>query len=156
MLQDRMGFSERRACRLAGQHRSTQRHEPPVAGDDVALRGELRRISCKRPRWGYRRAHQLLLEQGWEVNRKRTQRLWREEGLRVPRRRRKRQRLGESTVPAERLRAERPDHAWALDFQFDQTADARILKLLHVVDEFTREALAVECQRRIDADQTVA
>jgi putative transposase len=74
----------------------------------------------------------------------------------VPQRRRKRQRLGDSTVPAQRLRAEAPDHVWALDFQFDQTADGRILKLLHVVDEFTREALAIECDRRIDADKTVA
>ena len=74
----------------------------------------------------------------------------------MPQRRRKRQRLGDSTVPAERLRAEAPDHVWALDFQFDQTADGRILKLLHVVDEFTREALAIECHRRIDADKTVA
>src|SRR5947207_1608294 len=71
-------------------------------------------------------------------------------------RRRKRQRVGESIVPADRLQAEHPDHVWALDFQFDQTADARILKLLHVVDEFTREALAIECQRHIDADRTVA
>ncbi len=78
------------------------------------------------------------------------QRIWREEGLRVPQRRRKRQRLGHSTVPASRLRAERPDHVWAFDFQFDQTADGHILKLLHVVDEFTREALAICCERRID------
>jgi putative transposase len=84
------------------------------------------------------------------------QRLWREEGLRVPQRRRKRRRLGESTVPAERLSAERPDHVWALDFQFDQTADGRTLKLLNIVDEFTREALQMSCERRIDADQTVA
>ena len=90
-----------------------------------ALRAELREISRRRPRWGYRRAHQLLLDEGWELNRKRTQRLWREEGLRVPQRRRKRQRLGESTVPAERLRAEAPDHVWAIDFQFDQTADGQ-------------------------------
>ncbi len=93
---------------------------------------------------GYRRAHATLLQEGWSVNRKRVQRLWREEGLRVPVRRRKRRRLGSSTVPAKRLRAERPDHVWALDFQFDQTADGKILKLLHVVDEFTREALAIE------------
>jgi putative transposase len=73
----------------------------------------------------------------------------------VPRRRRKRLPLGDSTVPAERLRAERPDHVWALDYRFDQTADGRILKLLHVVGEFTREALAIECRRRIDADRTV-
>jgi putative transposase len=89
------------------------------------------------------------------VNRKRVQRVWREEGLRVTLKRRKRQRLGVSTVPAKRLAAERPDHVWALDFQFDQTADGRILKLLHVVDEFTREALTVECRRRIDADAIV-
>jgi transposase InsO family protein len=94
-------------------------------------------------------------KEGWSINRKRTQRLWREEGLRVPARRRKRQRLGISTVPADRLRAERPDHVWALDYQFDQTSDGKILKLLHVVDEHTREALAVRCERTIDADQTV-
>ncbi len=117
MLMDRQGLSERRACRLVGQHRSTQRREPLRAPDDDALRGRLREISRERPRRGYRRAHALLLEEGWEVNRKRVQRLWREEGLRVPRRRRKRQRLGDSTVPARRLRAERPDHVWALDYQ---------------------------------------
>jgi putative transposase len=157
MLRDRLGVSERRACRIVGQHRSTQRREACVAADDAALRGELRRISRERPRWGYRRAHALLRADGWEINRKRVQRLWREEGLRVPRRRRKRYRLGESTslVAASRLQAERPDHVWALDFQFDQTADGRILKLLHVVDEFTREALVIECRRRIDADHTV-
>ena len=156
MLQDRLGVSERRACRYAGQHRSTQRHERCVARDDGALRARLRELSRERPRWGYRRAHAMLCEEGWAVNRKRVQRLWREEGLRVPVRPRKRRRLGSSTVPAERLRAERPDHVWAIDFQFDQTADGKILKLLHVVDEFTREALAIECRRRIDADRTVA
>jgi len=120
------------------------------------LRARLREISRERPRFGYRRAHVRLVEEGWSVNRKRIQRLWREEGLRVPQRRRKRQRLGESTVPAARLAARCPDEVWALDFQFDQTADGRVLKLLHVVDEFTREALAIECQRRIDSDATVA
>jgi putative transposase len=155
ILKDRLGISERRACQIAGQHRSTQRREPCVAQDDAALRAWLRRFSRKRPRWGYRRAHSQLREEGWAVNRKRVQRLWREEGLRVPARRRKRQRLGDSTVPAKRLSAQRPDHVWALDFQFDQTADGRILKLLHIVDEFTREALEVGCERRIDADETV-
>ena len=156
MLQDRLGLSERRACRYVGQYRSTQRCEPCVAADDGALRGRLREISRERPRWGYRRAHATLRQEGWEVNRKRVQRLWREEGLRVTLRRRKRQRLGVSTVPAKRLTAEQPNHVWAIDFQFDQTADGGILKLLHVVDEFTREALAIECRRRIDADTTVA
>jgi putative transposase len=156
MLQDRLGLSERRACEIARQHRSTQRRESTLAADDGALRASLCELSRKRPRWGYRRAHAKLCQESWSLNRKRVQRLWREEGLRVPARRRKRQRIGGSTVPADRLAAERPDHVWALDFQFDQTADGRILKLLHVVDEFTREALAIECCRRIDADATVA
>ena len=120
------------------------------------MRAELREFSKGRPRWGYRRAHHHLREQGWEVNRKRVQRLWREEGLRVPQRKRKRRRLGESTVPAQRLRAERPNQVWAFDFQFDQTADGRVLKLLNVVDEFTREALEMLVERRIDADKSVS
>jgi putative transposase len=155
MLRDRFGVSERRACRIVGQHRSTQRRQGDPVDADMVLRALLREFSVQRPRWGYRRAHARLAELGHTVNRKRVQRLWREEGLRVPKRRRKRQRLGESTVPADRLRAQRPDHVWAIDFQFDQTADGRILKLLNIVDEFTREALAIHVARRIDSDQAV-
>jgi transposase InsO family protein len=143
MLQDRLGISERRACRYVGQSRSTQRREPIVAEDDAALRAQLRAFSRARPRWGYRQAHQHLREQGWSVNRKRVQRLWREEGLRVPQKLRKRQRVGESTVPGDRLRAQRPDHVWAFDFQFDVTDDGRAVKLLYVVDEFTLRAITV-------------
>jgi putative transposase len=156
MLRDRLHVSERWACQLVGQHRSTQRREPTPAADDEALRGALRAFSAKRPRWGYRQAHTHLRQQGWEINRKRVQRVWREEGLRVPQRTRKRRRLGDSTAPKERLRAERPGHVWAFDFQFDQTADGKALKLLNVVDEFTREALVMHTARSISADQTVA
>ncbi len=155
MLRDRFGVSERWACRVVGQHRSTQRREPVLAGDDHPLRAALREIVEKRSRWGYRRAHAQLLSDGWAVNRKRVQRLWREEGLRVPPRRRKRQRLGESTVPADRLRAERPDHVWAIDFQFDQAINGRAIKLLNIVDEFTREALAMDVATSITAGDTV-
>ena len=155
MLRDRLGVSERWACRVVGQHRSTQRHEPVLVGDDAVLRAQLRQFSGDRPRWGYRRAHHHLREQGWDVNRKRVQRLWREEGLRVPQRKRKRRRLGESTVPAQRLRAERPHHVWAFDFQFDQTADGRVLKLMNIVDEFTRESLVMLVARSLDADTVV-
>jgi putative transposase len=140
MLRDRLGVSERWACRVVGQYRSTQRHEPVRAADDAALRAELRKFSKDRPRWGYRRAHHELCAKGWEVNRKRVQRLWREEGLRV----------------AQRLRAERPNQVWALDFQHDQTADGRVIRLLNVVDEFTREALQMLVERSIDADRTVS
>ncbi len=94
--------------------------------------------------------------EGFDHNRKRTQRIWREEGLRVPKRARKRRRLGVSTAEGSaRLRAERPNHVWALDFQHDATTDGRELKFLNVVDEFTREALTICIERTIDADQTV-
>jgi len=157
MLCERLGLSERRACEIAGQHRSTQRYEPEVASDDQALRERLRGISRVHPRWGYRRAHAQLLLEGYDHhNRKRTQRIWREEGLRVPSKARKRRRVGASTAAAGRLSAERPNHVWALDFQHDATTDGRELKFLNVVDEFTREALAIECARSIDADETVA
>jgi transposase len=139
-LQRVFGVSQRWACRLVGQHRSPQRHQPVEPDRDRALRAELRRFSRAHPRWGYRRAHAGLRAQGWAVNRKAIPRRWREEGLRVPVRRRKRQRLGVSTCPADRLAAEHPHHVWALDYQFDQTADGRTLKLLNVVDEHTREA----------------
>jgi putative transposase len=155
MIVERFGLSERRACQITGQHRSTQRHQPRRDGArDDALRARLRKLSAEHPRWGYRLAWGRVRDEGWAVNRKKIQRLWREEGLRVPQRKRKRLRLGDSTVPAERLRAERPNHVWALDFQFDTTTDGRTLKLLHVVDEHTREALAIRVARSIDADHT--
>lgn len=156
MLQERLGYSERRACRIAGQHRATQRYAPIRHRSDDALRRQLREFSRVRPRWGYRRAWAVLRDQGWAVNRKKVQRLWREEGLRVPQQAKKRQRLGVSTVPADRLRATYPNQVWALDFQFDVTADGKVLKLLNVVDEHTREALAIVVDRSIDADRTVA
>jgi putative transposase len=154
-LQRVLGVSQRWACQLVGQHRSTQRHQPVQPDRDRDLRAELRKLGRAHPRWGYRRAYAQLRQAGWSVNRKAVQRLWREEGLRVPARRRKRQRLGSSSTPAARLVAEHPDHVWALDYQFDQTQDGRVLKLLNVVDEHTREALAISVNRRIDADATV-
>ena len=82
------------------------------------------------------------------------QRLWREEGLRVPQKTRKRRRTGDRE--AQWLRAERPNELWALDYQYDQTADGRMLRLLNIVDEFTREVLAIRVDRSITAEQTVS
>ena len=143
------------ACAIVGQHRSTQRYEPAEPDPDRSLRAELRGFAESHPRWGYRRAHAVLQRQGWAVNRKKVQRLWRQEGLRVPPKRRKRQRLGDSDTDAGLLRAQRPDHVWALDFQFDVTASGRKIKILHVLDEFTRESLADLVDHSIDADATV-
>lgn len=98
---------------------------------------------------------QIAVREGFRVNRKKVQRIWREEGLKVTRKARKRARVGESATDPKRLEATRPDHVWALDFQHDETADGRQLRLLNVVDEFTREVLAIEVDRSLTADRTV-
>ena len=158
MLVDRLGISERRACKIAGQHRSSQRYEPVTARDDAALRAALRAVpkAKHQARFGHRRAHAVLVADGWNVNRKRVQRLWREEGLRVPARKRQRQRTGESTAPDGRLVAQRPGHLWSIDFLSDSTTDGRQLRVLNVVDEFTRQAVVVHAARSITADDLVA
>jgi putative transposase len=156
MIQERHGFSERRACQLLDQPRSTQRRPPPVVPDEEErIRTRLRVLARERPRYGYRRMTALLREEGFCVNHKRIQRLCRDEGLRVVRRPKKRQRIGVSTVPADRLRSTRPDQVWAIDYCFDQTSDLRTLKILCITDEFTKEALAIEVDRSINADHTV-
>jgi putative transposase len=106
-------------------------------------------------RFGYRFAHTLVRRQGWLVNRKRVQRLWREEGLRVRPYAQKRRRVGMSTVPSRRLRAERPNQVWALDFIFDSTSDGRPIKALTMCDEHTRESVGRQLGRSITADDVV-
>jgi putative transposase len=156
MLVDRLGVSERRACRICGQHRSTQRHEALRTDTDRELRLRLRGLSREHPRWGYRRACRYLRTQGLLVNHKRVQRVWREEGLRVPPVRRKRRRVGTSTAGPVHFRAAWPDQVWSLDFQFDTTTDGRWFKILNVMDEHTREFLATRVERSIDSDGIVA
>ena len=156
MVRERFGVSERRACRVVGQHRSTQRSDPPPApSDEARLRAELRAFARRRPRWGWRRAAIHLRRAGWTVNNKRVRRLWRDEGLQVPIRRKKKRLSGiGANVGAMSLIA--PNGLWALDFQFDQTIDHRQVKLLNVIDEYTREALAIRVDHTITADDVVA
>lgn len=148
-------MSQRRACKAAGQHRSTQRLPKPVPTDlETQLRARLRAIAKKHPRWGWRKAHAIVRSEGFEVNKKRTRRLWREEGLKRPTKTRKRRRIGPQR--GERLEATQPDHVWALDFQYDVTSDGRQLRFLNVVEEFTREAFATKAARSFTADDTIA
>ena len=156
MLRDRFGVSERRACRVVGQHRSTQRLAPPAPPDDEAeLRQYLPDFARRRPRWGWRRAAVALRRDGWAVNNKRVRRLWRDEGLQVPQKAKKKRLTGIGAhVGAMSLIA--PDALWALDFQFDHLIDARQVKILNVIDEFTREALACDVEHSITADDVVA
>ena len=138
-LEGILEVSERRACAIIVQPRSTQRYRGRRRDKDAALAAELRRISAAHPRAGYRMATALLRRAGLEINAKRVQRLWRQEGLKVPRRQRKRQRLGSSESGTQRLRAERINQVWSYDFIFDQTEDGRRLKWLPICDEFSRE-----------------
>ena len=154
-LQYRFGVSERRACVVVGQNRSTQRKGPSVPqGLEQRLRAWLRAFSAPHPRWGWRRATTCARNAGFDVNRKRVQRLWRDEGLKVPYRRKKRPPLGIG-VQIGAFCPVRPNVVWAIDFQFDQTEDAKTLKLLNIIDEFTRECLAINVARSITADKLV-
>lgn len=107
------------------------------------------------PRYGYRRIGALLKAEGWSVNRKRVHRLWRSEGLKVPQKRHKKRRLGNSVNGITRRRAEHKDHVWCWDFIFDRTEDGRALKCLSIVDEFTRECLALEVGRGLKSGQVI-
>lgn len=155
-LRERFGVSERRACKVVGLNRSTQRlAPPPITDEEAELRAFLRQFSKERPRWGWRRAAKEARRQGRQVNDKRVRRLWHDEGLKVPYKRRKK-RLSGVGVHVGAMCPIRPNVLWALDFQFDTLADGRTIKMLNVIDEFTREALAIEVDRSIDADHVVA
>jgi putative transposase len=126
----------------------------PVIAEETQLRVWLRRFSTDRPRWGWRRAAKMARRAGWKVNNKRIRRLWCNQGLQVPQRRKKK-RLTGIGVAVGAMSPIRPNVIWAMDFQFDTTADGRTLKMLNVIDEFTREALAINVDRSIDADGVV-
>ena len=152
-LQGRFGVSQRRACRLTSQHRSSQRYRRRLVPEEALLRQRLQLLARRHPRYGYRRVQAILRREGWACNRKRVQRLWREEGLRLPAKTKKRRR-----GPRMRghLVAARPDQVWAIDFVSDRTADGRPLKILTVTDEHTHEALATPAARRMGADDAVS
>lgn len=144
-----------RAGRLGRAEARSARPPRLVLAPEQQLRFRLREISRYWPRFGYRFAHELLRREGRLVNRKRVQRLWREEGLRVRPYARKRRRVGASTVPTKRLRAERRNQIWALDFIFDSTSDGRPIKALTMCDEHTRESIGRQLGRSITADDVV-
>jgi putative transposase len=155
-LQKNFRVSERRACRVVDQPRSSQRYLSTKADKDAALTQMIVALSAQNPRYGYRRVWALLRREGWEVNKKRVHRLWREADLKVPaRRRRKRQRLGSSENGVARRRAEYLGHLWSYDFAMDATEDGRRLKMMPVVDEYSRECLALEVERSITSEEVV-
>ena len=154
-VQRTVGVSERRACKVIGQPRASQRYRPRKPDKDRRLRKRMRTLARRQRRYGHRRIWALLRREGWRVNRKHVQRLWREEGLQVLRRARKRRRLGSSDNSAARLQATHKNHVWSYDFIMDQTEDGRRLKMLPVLDEHTRESHAILIDRSIKAEDVV-
>jgi putative transposase len=158
-LERRCKVSERRACRVIGQHRSTQRYEPQPAELELRLVGRMNELAAEHPRYGYRRVWALLRSEGFQVNRKRVQRLWRLEGigcrrggrLRAARRRRGRPRTASWNRPASR-----PNEVWSDDFMSSITRDGRPLRILNVVDEHTRVAVGCRVARSIGANDVIA
>lgn len=150
-VQERFGFSQRQACRLVEAARSTIRYQG-CQRDDKSLRGRLRELAAQRPRFGYRRLHVLLRREGIRVNHKRVARLYRAEGLTVRRRRRK--------SPTRILRGRPPapegaNEQWAMDFLHDTVASGRTIRLLSVIDVFTREALILEVDTSLPGSRVV-
>ena len=134
---------------MLNQPRSTQRRKPKTPNDEPRLLKLIIDLATKFGRYGYRRITELLRREGWSVNHKRVERLWRREGLKVPQKQPKKRRLWLNDGSCVRLRPERPRHVWAYDFVHHRTHDGRAFRLLVVVDEFTRECLAIDVARRL-------
>ena len=148
-------MSERRACRVLGQSRSTHRRLPQMAEDERRLVARVTELARKYGRYGYRRITALLWQEGWRVNHKRVERIWRQEGLKVPKRQPKRGRLWLNDGSCVRKRPAYRNHIWAYDFLAERTEDGRPLRMLSVVDEFTRECLAIDVERRLNSEDVL-
>lgn len=151
-VRHRFALSERRACALVGVGRATARYRPRERPDDGVLRSRLLALAGERPRFGYRRLHALLRREGVVVNHKRVERLYREDGLAVRRRGRKRVARAGRGRPAP---PSRPNEQWALDFLSDALASGRRVRVLAVIDPYTREALAMEVDTSLPGERVV-
>jgi transposase InsO family protein len=142
-------MSERQACRLVNQWRATQRYQPRHRTDEDALTEAIIQLASEYGRYGYRRITALLQAAGWQVGKDRVQRIWRREGLKVPQKQRPRGRLWLNDGSCVRLRPERANHVWSYDFVSARTHDGRTIRMLTMIDEFTRECLAIRVARRL-------
>lgn len=146
-MRGRLQVSERRACLALGQARSTQRRKLRVRNDEQQLVTEIVELATRFGRYGYRTITGLLRLLGWRVNRKRVHRIWRQEGLKVPAKQPKRGRLWMNDGSCVRMRPEHKDHVWSYDFVHDRTHDERPLKILTLIDKYSRECLALRVAR---------
>ena len=148
-VREKLSVSERRACRVLSQARSTQRRRAILRDDEDALTGRIIQMASCYGRYGYGRIHALLGYEGWDVNHKRVERIWRREGLKVPKRQPKRGRLWLNDGSCVRLRSTHKDHVWSYDFIMDRTRDGRPIRMLTILDEYTRECLAIHAARSL-------
>ena len=143
-------------CRVLGQHRSTQRRTPTGRDDEERLIADIVELTRKYGRYGYRKIAELLRSTaGWVVNDKRVERIWRREGLKVPKKQPKRGRLWLNDGSCIRLRAERPNHVWSYDFVEDRTHEGRKYRMLNIVDEFTHECVAIRIDRKLKSTDVI-
>lgn len=142
-----LGVSQRRVSRVLGVARSTLRYEAVSPERDAVLGSELRRLAAAHPRYGYRRMTAILQEQGWKINRKRVARVWRAEGLRIVVRRKRLRALGRAEHGCDRRKSQAPHEVWSVDFVADRTADGRSVRVLAVIDEWTRQCVLLAARR---------
>ncbi len=147
--------SQRRACRVLGQHRSTQGHQRRISGEEELLTTRIMALATKYGRYGYRRITGLLQNEGWKMNHKRVERIWRREALKVPKRQPKRGRLWLNDGSCIRLRPQHRNHVWSYDFMTERTHDGRAFRILNIMDEFTRDCLDITVERKITAHQVI-
>ena len=148
-VQQALDVSERRACRVLGQPRATQRYHKQIADDEEQLTQRIVALASEYGRYGYRRVTALLRKEGWLVNHKRVERIWRREGLKVPQKQPKRARLWLNDGSLIRLKPEFMQHVWSYDFMHDRTHNGVPFRILNVIDEYTRECLAIRVARRL-------
>jgi putative transposase len=151
----KLGVFERRACSVVGQARSTQRRVRRVADNEERLTAAIIEPATRYGRYGDRRITALLRQADWVVNKKRVERIWRREELKVPQRQPKKGRLWLNEGSCVRLRPERPNHVWAYDCVQDRTHDERTFRMVCAVDEFTREALAIRVDRKLSPTEVI-
>lgn len=154
-VRQKLQVSERLACRVLGQHRSTQRKAPHGRADEEALTADIIALASQYGRYGYRRITALLRNAGWAVNVKRVERIWRREGLKVPQKQPKKARLWLNDGSCIRLRPERLNHVWSYDFVEARTHDGRKFRMLNLIDEFTRECLAIRVSRKLNSTDVI-
>lgn len=151
----KLDVSERRACVVLGLNRNTVRYKLVKKNDEEHLREDIIRLASKYGRYGYRRITALLKTEGWRVNHKRVERIWREEGLKVPKKQSKRGRLYFNDGSCIRLRPLHKNHVWSYDFVQERLHNGKKIRMLTVIDEYTRKCLDIKVEYNLKTNEVL-